>query len=287
MLDATDTPNPEDTEPDDQLIAACKLMQETAARYMRWAEEEGVVQAGSAISDDDDVLTEFSMRETVTGPIKAALDQLLLTTVTLRTWPRAVRGYAHSTLLRSAITSASAALWVMDPDTNERRLRALRSSHEDIRNEINYLDEFDHAAAGADPDEARAYIESRIAKKQRLLANGVTLGFEDSQVKQKESDFNMVTYAKSRLPNHGSDLTSEWRLLSGRAHGLNWPTTFGESKPDDTDPRFVVRPIGLTLDRILGSVFIATTVTKAALETYAGLAGHPSADFEFMPNPGH
>lgn len=103
-----------------------------------YTQEHATVEAGSPIDNDDRVLTEFSMRELIDAPMRAAIDDLVVTVVCLDAW-HTVRGYGMPTLVRSAITGAGTALWLMHLDVDERRLRALRMSYQIARNELNFV----------------------------------------------------------------------------------------------------------------------------------------------------
>lgn len=272
----------DETTIDPDLLAALKEMMQQTVAYMKWSEENFDIADGSPIDADDRSFTEVSMRETVMSPIKAAIDQLLLTTVTIDKWPNGIRGFAHPTLMRSAITSASTAVWILHPDTTERRLRALQIAHENLRNEINYLEGYDTASAGNleyDQGDLLAYVARRRLKKSDLIQNGFDLGYEEKDIKQFAGDYRIVEAVSKSMPigaEHRYDvptrLLSEWRLLSGRAHGLPWPTIFADSQPSK-DSRFAVRPITLPLDRILVSIHLALSVVGRALDQFAELAG--------------
>lgn len=267
---------------DPELLSALKEMLQETVAYMKWSEESFDVASGSSIDLDDRAFTEVSMRETVMSPIKAAIDQLLLTTVTIDKWPDGIRGFAHSTLLRSAITSASTAVWILEPSSKERRLRALRVAHENLRNEVNYLSAFDTSSI-QDPEfdetEAAAYVAARKSKKEALVQNGIDLGYLRKEITERAHESKIVDAVSRTMPTGdehryygATQLISEWRLLSGRAHGLPWPTTFSDSQPTE-DPRFEVRTTTLSLNRILVSIHLALSVVGRALDTFAELAG--------------
>ena len=123
---------------DDNLKAACKQVMGDVHGLQRHTQEDMQVEPGSPIDDDDHVLTEFSMRELIDAPIRAAVDDLVVTTVFLDKW-HTVRGYGLPTLIRSAMTGAGTALWLMHPNVDERRLRALPMSYQIAKNDLNFV----------------------------------------------------------------------------------------------------------------------------------------------------
>jgi len=67
-------------------------------------------------------------------------------------------------------------------------------------------------------------------------------------------------------------IVSEWRLLSGRAHGLIWPLHYlPDPPPESSDPRFVTAPIAMWFGRMLGSVHNALVMVNCAVDYYTDM----------------
>jgi hypothetical protein len=269
---------------DDDLKAACKQVVADVDRLQRYTQEDMSVEAGSPIHDDDHVLTEFSIRELIDAPIRAAIDNLVVVAVTLDTW-KTVRGYAHPTLARSAITGAGTALWLMHPDVKERRLRALRMSYQIASNELKFVEGMPvNWTRNKGPSAAvkQSLTSTRQQKTQRVLENGSSLGFTENVLRAHPKDWQMVEDGAKRLPPSTfhcppeEHILTEWRLLSGRAHGNIWPVHYSDTPPvKSSDPRFVTASVAMSLDRMLGSAHTALTMVNCAVDCFGDLIKAP------------
>lgn len=254
------------------LRAACKQVKNDVHALQIYTQEHATVEPGSPIDDDNHVLTEFSMRELIGAPIWAAVDDLVVTTVFLNNF-HTVREYGLPTSIRSAMTGAGTALWLMHPNVDERRLRALRMSYQIAKNELNFVKgvPVDWNGVNAGPTLARKqhWQLSREQKLQRVLDNGTNLGYTEKQVKKRPEDSLMVEEGAKRLPPNtfhcppDEHMLSDWRLLSGRAHGLVWPL------------RYIPEPPKLSLDRLLGHVHNALTLLNCAVDYYTDMVKAP------------
>ncbi|WBP94906.1 hypothetical protein O6072_02630 [Mycolicibacterium neoaurum] len=243
------------------------------------------VETGSPIDNDDAALDAFSMRELIGAPLRAAIDDLVLAAVSLDKW-KAVRGFAHPTLVRSAITGAATAIWIMDPDVTVRRLRALRMSYQIAKAELTFVrgvpENWNGPAAGPTAEQKLDRVRSREKKLQRVVDNAIRLGFSEREVRDKPTDTMMVEESAKRLPPGSfhcaadEHLLTEWRLLSGRAHGLIWPIHYSDATVvRSSDARFITAPIAMSLDRMLGSVHNAITLINCAVDHYSELIKAP------------
>ncbi len=209
----------------------------------------------------------------------------MVTTIVLDKW-HFVRGYALPTLVRSAITGAGTALWLMDPNVHQRRLRALRMSYQIAKNELNFVKgvpvDWNGVGAGPTVVEKQQKQLSREQKLQRVIDNGTALGLSERDVKDKPNDTTMVEEGAKRLPPGTfqcppeEHILTEWRLLSGRAHGLIWPVHYSDNAPvQAADPRFVTAPVAMSLDRMLGSAHNALVMVNCAVDHFADLIKAP------------
>ena len=115
-----------------------------------------------------------------------------------------------------------------------------------------------------------------------MLDIGTKLGYNENQLRAFPRDWQMVEDGAKRLPPNtfhcpaDEHILTEWRLLSGRAHGHIWPVHYSDSKPvQSDDPRFVTAPIAMSLDRMLGSVHNALTMVNCAVDHFVDLIKAP------------
>ncbi len=221
----------------------------------------------------------MSMREMARGSIAAALDCLLLACWSLGQ-AKAVRGHGHPALVRSSLTAATTALWLLDDDRDERRKRGLQLARAQCDADREHAEDL---APGFRPPGAPPlgpFIESRKDRVTRVLEDGRILGFDEKTIKAKPRDKSIVKAGGDRIPasylpggDPGAHVLSEWRLLSARAHGFQWPIRYSsEEQPHPNDPRFVTLDVAVSLDRLLGSIRVALIAVRIALDRYAYLA---------------
>lgn len=276
---------------DPNLRAAAKRCVEITYRYLRWMQEEVEVQPGSDIDVDDRAFSVVSMQELLDGPIKAALDCLLLVTWTLdqNGHPRA---HGHSAAIRAALTAATTALWVMVADTDLRRERALTIAYAQAEAESLHVRDArpDWRGSGSGMGD---FINSRNQRGQQILANAEAIGLDPQKVKAKPKDQNIIRQGGARvtpgtLPTNdpGAYVLAEWRILSGLAHGFHWPIKYASpGTPNPDDERFTTYTVDLSLDLALGKVRTALIVTRAAMDRWAALAGIAPVDNHGTPFP--
>jgi hypothetical protein len=78
-------------EVDDNLKAACTQVKDEVRALQIYTQEHATVETGSPIDNDDLRSGEFSMRELIDAPMRAAIDDLVVTVVCLDAW-HTVRG---------------------------------------------------------------------------------------------------------------------------------------------------------------------------------------------------
>jgi hypothetical protein len=262
---------------DEELLRAAETCTGVVRDHIRWIEEHGTVSDGSQIDEDDHQFTVMSMRELVVSPIKGALDCLYLACTSL-VGLESVRGVGHPALVRSSITASTTSLWILDDDQMTRRARGLIIARAQCVAERDFVQ-------GVAPDwytsnvMTNELIASRRQRVSDVAADGERLGIEESAIAKKPKDSTIVRAGADRIPTTvlaghqpGPYVVSEWRLLSGRAHGFHWPAKYaGDARPSDDD-RFVTYDVAIPLDRLMGSVRVAMVSARVALDRYAVLA---------------
>ncbi|MGW5514191.1 hypothetical protein [Nocardia africana] len=270
---------------DPELRSAAKYCMETVLAYAKWRETHGV-EPGSKVAGDDKAFSVMSMTELLSGQLAAAVDCLLLATWTLNETGHA-RGHGHPAIIRSAITPATCALWIMDDDESERRIRALKIAYTQAEAESLHVRDIAPSWRHPDAKGIGAFMESRERRKQGIIEDGARLGFTEKEIKHKPKDQDIVRGGASRLPvgwlgdNPGASVISEWRLLSGRAHGFQWSIKYSSEPVGDGDREgFATYDLGWSLDRALGSVRVALRVLRFGLDRWAELAGLPRVSLQ-------
>lgn len=204
--------------------------------------------------------------------------------------------YAQATLIRTAITAASTALWMLSGNTaDDRRSRAMQFNFSDIRSQLGWLD-----TVAAEPknqqrpaaewtqlntirtaqesrldwivQEANALLSPQIPYTRRTYKNSIT------------SDTEMVKIAGSSTPalaDGGWDsslvLLNTWQVLSGYAHARPWASSLGTTLTvTDSTPHPVTGTIAITAkgnpDRLLDFAFRAIVVAETAISTMEQLS---------------
>jgi hypothetical protein len=161
--------------------------------------------------------------------------------------------YAQFTLIRTAITAASTALWLLSGNTrDERRIRALEFCLKDIRSYAAWVDTVRafpqnqnlSPEAQARGDAEALEMERRqdwIVQEANSLLNP-TRPFTRGSFAQRTSDTDMVKLAGSALPagatggyDPATTLLNTWQSTSGFAHARPWAALPGR-KITGTDP---------------------------------------------------
>jgi hypothetical protein len=204
--------------------------------------------------------------------------------------------YAQATLIRTAITAASTALWMASGSTSTaRRLRALEFNFKDLKSNLGWLN-----TLAADPKNQpfppaeQAVFDSQCAETDRrldwivqeattLLARATPFT-RNSYAGQATSDTNMVQIAGASATalasggwNPGLVLSNTWQLLSGYAHARPWASLQGSKHiVKDPTPNRTTGTITVTAqgdpDRLLDFAFRAVIVTEVGVMTLEDLS---------------
>ena len=196
------------------------------------------VEPGSPVSDENAFLAPIyrPFALCTKQPLGSALDHLELVAETLKSKGEP-HSFAEATLIRTAITAASYALWMLSDDADERRYHALQFAFKDydgwssyVRTEGQNPETPDPARYAADAAEAIAEFDRR---RDWIVTQANVLTGESWTVRQFRdrlpSDTAVVEQAGTRV-------LSPWRFLSGYAHGLPWATVGNQVPLSDPDP---------------------------------------------------
>ncbi|MCV7442032.1 hypothetical protein H7K33_07330 [Mycobacterium paraense] len=210
------------------------------------------VAATSEIAEDDAYLHPIyrTFHQDVVQCLLSALDHLRFLSWSLRNRNEPFP-YAQFTLIRTAITGGSTALWMLSGSTrDERRIRALEFSFKDIRSEVAWVDTVrafpqNQDLNGEDHQEWADEMGRRqdwIVEQANSLLNPTTPLTRRSFAKQCTTDTEIVTLAGRALPAGATGsydpaitLLNTWQTMSGFAHARPWAALPGR-EITGTDP---------------------------------------------------
>lgn len=200
--------------------------------------------------------------------------------------------YAQATLIRTAITAASTALWMASGSTAaERRLRALEFNFKDLKSHLGWLNTLaaDPKNQPFPPTEQAVFNSQTVELERRLdwivqeatsLLSRATPFTRNSYSGQTATDTKIVQTAGAAVPalgsggfNPGCVLSNSWQLLSGYAHARPWAALHGgktivkDATPDLKTGRIVVAQQG-DPDRLLDFAFRALIVAEAGIREF-------------------
>ena len=197
--------------------------------------------------------------------------------------------FAQATLIRTAITGASTALWMVSGATaTERRCRALEFNFNDSRSHLVRLntlaaDPYNQqhpAAEQASFDARRAEIERHldwIVREASVIFSPPTPFTRSRYARQATSDTEMVQVAGAAATAIGAGgydpglvLLNTWQLLSGYAHARPWASLYGgKTIINDPTPDPKTRRVSITKqgdpERLLDFAFRAVIVAEVGV----------------------
>lgn len=232
----------------------------------RWAKERDYMppaQAGSRMASDDALTAPYQLSHAVAVPISGALDHLQALRALLVD-AEALYMAAPFTLMRSAIESASQALWLLVPDDQLVRVqRRLQMAVGDAR-------ERSRAVALLDQPRAEAALQGRL---ERFAGLAEAVGLPRGNVLGRAPSLALIVRAASDVVAV-PDLPLEflWRLGSGYAHGRVWALLMAGAQEhlpaQAADPE--VAHLSITADASTALTFMGAAVLtlKQALELH-------------------
>ncbi|MHA6739078.1 hypothetical protein [Rhodococcus erythropolis] len=255
----------------------CRLTDSEIGRCIT-AFEKMEILPGSPITLLDGVSTPRSYRETVSVPIMSALDHLRLVTGSVLGF-KGTLPFAHATPLRTALTVASTALWLMDGDNEKRSLRAAMLNYHDHKNYLIYL--------GLRPAERYPELvehQAEIGRRRDSFATeALALGVDVTDRHWKMPNDYDMTVAAAKMMDRSMwgdewmpevEIPSQWRMLSAYAHGLRWATAPGCVQGEPDLAGLASTTMTFSMDRLMESTSIAKAVVITAMNRYYVLAGH-------------
>lgn len=176
----------------------------------------------------------LSIHGTVVQLIRSALDHLDMA------GRDAAHEFAHPTLVRSAITTAATALWLMAGPIDEQCYRTLQFGYRDQIYRRQYLET---SRAGS------RECSVADARRAELLGAARTLrsGLSERRFHAIDSDSFIVAQAGLLMPpdslggpDPAMEVPIQWNLLSAYAHGRNWAAIETHDRMDSAEVALAV-----------------------------------------------
>ncbi len=194
--------------------AAYQRLSGLCAVVERWTDERGrilEVQEGSLLAEDDVLTAPYQSSHVIAVFLGSALDHLQALRALLVD-AEALHMSAPFTLTRSAIESASQALWLLTPDERQVRVqRRLQMAADNAREQSRAVEILD--------PEARGRLQQRL---DRFAGLGEAAGIPRDHVLGRAPSLVTMVRAASDLVAPDLPLEFLWRLGSGYAHGNVW-----------------------------------------------------------------
>lgn len=249
------------------------------------------LSATSPLNADDQYFHPIyrNFRQNVEQCLYSALDHLRLVAWSLQN-RESPHPFAQATLIRTAITGASIALWMISGGTPEgRRERAMEFCFNDLKSERTRIDTLatdpknlqEWAPYQASVDAHRADIETRldwiVQQATTLLAPPIPFS-RTTYTRTITNESDIVKIAGALAPQVGTGgwdpgivLVQTWQLLSGYAHARPWAALHGgtltvaNATPDPTTGTVQMSAKG-DPERLLDVAFRALVVAETAIE---------------------
>lgn len=224
------------------------------------------VEPGSELDDDDRKTQPWPTSAAVWSALGMAVDHLGLATDALRReGGYRLRPYAFQSLCRAAMIPAARAVWLQTGSAEDRRRRAYFLAWEDTLGSRTFLSDLTKDE-GLD-ESLRAQIPALLTKREEHLVrikNQLKISPKTRTPPHKEASTTAMLRDVAAIigaedPWLRRSYTSEWRLASGAAHGLVWPT--------------LVRP-GETLESVDGGPMLSR-ISTGSEEAHAISLGGP------------
>ncbi|EKT79047.1 hypothetical protein WSS_A29194 [Rhodococcus opacus M213] len=230
---------------------------------------------GSDLAGDDQHYRSFPTSSAASFCIGSAIDHLALVRTTIELTQRS-RPFALYTVTRTALLSASRAVWMLHPDERaERQRRSLEMAFADAHNIKSLVNKSKRGAAipltEQQQEAADKAAESCRANLARVKAAGKTLGMKFGPKDPRPSETSIIADAASWCDRentgtaHASNLL--WMTNSGYAHGLSWQTKWSRTIVTGENGAMEGR-IRATTPEIAQAVGAAFLMTQAAVALY-------------------
>lgn len=228
----------------------------------RFAGQPDPIEPGSSLAGDDAARPALPLSNLVWFSLSSAQDHLSQLADILTADGLGERPFAPHTLARSALLSASQAVWLLGADTRADRLnRAALIYLDEWKNQRTYLKDYrdDAKIAQEVGPAAISQVDSMVVKLDAKMANlrpSVSGTYTSTAMLQDAAEW--ATRQESTTARRQAYL-HEWRMGSAIAHGRMWSLNLMSGKNDTRHGNSVLRTFHLTdeeLGTALGTAWI-------------------------------
>lgn len=269
--------------------AGYQILSERAAEAITRLTAISVTGDAVILSDDQFFHPIYrTLSQDVAQCVASALDHLRFLAWSLQSRERPFP-YAQATLIRTATTGASTALWMVSGSTPlERRSRAMEFMFNDLKSQLSWMNttatepmnQQRPAAEIAEFDVLRQETERRIdwvVQQANMLLSPSRPYTRRTYGQSTTTDTDMVRSAgviATALGAGGWDsgtvLLNSWQVLSGYAHARPWALSLGgnltivDPEPNQANGTIRISPAGKP-DQLLDFAFRAVIVAETAV----------------------
>ncbi|SKG66849.1 Uncharacterised protein [Mycobacteroides abscessus subsp. bolletii] len=240
---------------------------------------------GSPIEDDNRYLRTVpvsqSVQEFVRVLLESAIDNLGLVADTLNT-VGAQHLYAENSLIRTSLTGASFALWILnDNDPNVRRARVLRLAFKNMDGLASYF--ASSTALNPESLEGIDSFQESIVKNANILESEERSVTKYRNYRPKTSDPTKIWHSDTAVVGYAGraieapDLLSTWQFMSGYAHSHLWTVVVNsiETAQHNRMHGFIIPTRAPNPRQLVAASNLALTVVEKAVERFIALS-HPA-----------
>lgn len=248
-----------------QVERAAGLIFDRAERQRAEVEQLGRPADGSPLAGDDRTAHPHKVSQAAYRALEAATEHLdALRALILGA--RLMHPHAPYTLIRAAIETGSAAVWLLTPTTrSERTIRSLK---------LTVRDAMDAATVSAETGmPMRRSLEERWAEIDRL-AQAIRGG---SVTRLRPPSSTEIVRAADAASSSPIRVLTPWRICSGFAHGRLWATLaiLPREVVDLPTPGDIGLKVTNSLDRLIWATMAAVDVINLGLDLYRTRAASP------------
>lgn len=205
--------------------------------------------------------------------------------------------FAPFTVVRTALTAATLASWMLSENADERRFRTLVVTYEELRNKRNALkmiaeapdrtDVTDVADYNTRRESARRELVKLDAEVDKIKADAASFGVAFTAVRDGKPQDGQIVEAGAELiasDKHYYDPFGKatetklmWRTLSSHAHGFSWAAAMTSVVTQHPDGREMNAFDPQAADLLVG-LQVVWDVFTGVLARFATLAGMTRTD---------
>jgi len=209
--------------------------------------------------------------------------------------------YSQYSLIRTALATASAALWLVRGDIDQRRSRALNLASYDLDQQVKFARSLLDAPDRRDPRNdalreecqavasgAKQRFDAMYEAYQSIPVNGhikISTPRDLRRFGETDAIIEIGDYLQQRNQiSDKSELLLQYRIMSGYVHGLIWSTYSGSKVRNYHGDKSAMVELKGNPSNIYKGIKTAFVVATAAQTRLVELAGHPESSAPGRPH---